>query len=117
VHELSIAQSMVQAVVEATGQRRVLGVRLEIGKLSGVEVAAIRFCFDVVAEGTPVQGAELTIEEPPGHGRCRACGAAFPVTTPLPRCACGGLEVELESGKQIRVRDVEVQRDVRDVRV
>lgn len=117
MHELSIAQSMVQAVRDFTGGAKVVAVRLEIGRLSGVEVDSIRFCFDVVIRGTPLEGARLHVDEVPGHGRCRACGSEFEVTIPLPACACGSVDVETTSGDQVRIRDVEVVRHVRDVRV
>lgn len=117
MHELSIAQSMVEAVLEQTSSDRVLAVHLEIGKLSGVEVDSIRFCFDVVTRGTRLEGARLSIDQPAGHGRCRDCGARFDVASLLSGCPCGSLDVELSSGDQVRIRHVEVRRDVRDLRV
>ena len=48
-------------------------VRLEIGRLSGVVPDAVRFCFDLVAAGTTLEGAVLEIDEP--GGRVRAGGA------------------------------------------
>ncbi|PRX51006.1 hydrogenase nickel incorporation protein HypA/HybF [Prauserella shujinwangii] len=117
MHELSIAQSIVSGITEQVGDRNVLRVGLEIGRLSGVEVDAIRFCFDVVAAGTPVEGAELVIDEPPGRARCRGCGAESALADLLGGCACGGLDLEVLSGEQLRIREVRVQRDVRDVRV
>ncbi|NIJ13803.1 hydrogenase nickel incorporation protein HypA/HybF [Saccharomonospora amisosensis] len=117
MHELSIAKSMVDAVLEQTAPDRVVAVHLELGKLSGVEVDAIDFCFDVVTRGTRLEGARLSIEQPAGQGRCRRCGAEFAVTSLLSECACGSLDIELSSGDQVRIRHVEVKRDVRDLRV
>jgi hydrogenase nickel incorporation protein HypA/HybF len=42
-------------------------VRLEIGRLSSVMPEAIRFCFDVCARGTALEGAELEIVELAGE--------------------------------------------------
>lgn len=117
MHELAITQCVVEAVVERVGPDRVTMVRLEIGALSGVEVDAVRFCFDVVARGTSVEGARLEIDEPAGEGHCRRCAARFPVTDPLAVCDCGSVDVRISSGDQLRVREVEVARDVRDVRL
>ena len=66
MHELAVTQSVVDAVMERTGEQRVLEVRLRVGRLSGVLPDALRFCFDLVTDGTPLQGAVLDIEEPPG---------------------------------------------------
>ncbi|EIE97797.1 hydrogenase maturation nickel metallochaperone HypA/HybF [Saccharomonospora glauca] len=117
MHELSIAQSVVDAVVEHTGGARVLSVRLEIGALSGVEADAMRFCFDAVTRGTPVEGAELVVETVPGLGRCTLCGTDVPLSSFLDTCPCGSVDVDVRSGQQLRIRDVEVARDVRDMRV
>lgn len=43
MHELSITQSLVDAVLERTGERPVIGVNLRIGPLSGVLPDALRF--------------------------------------------------------------------------
>jgi hydrogenase nickel incorporation protein HypA/HybF len=108
VHELAITQSVVDTIVERLGNARVIAVHLEIGRLSGVLPDALRFCFDLVAEGTPVEGARLRISEPPGDARCRACGAAFPVDDLVLLCQCGSADVELRSGQELRISAVEV---------
>ncbi len=61
MHELGITRNIVAIVAEAAKGRPVRRVTLEIGKLSGVMSEAIAFCFDVVAQGTPLEGAALEI--------------------------------------------------------
>jgi len=61
MHELGITRNIVAIVGEAAKGRRVVRVTLEVGALSGVMTDAIAFCFDVVAKGTPVEGAVLDI--------------------------------------------------------
>ncbi|GAA5113733.1 hydrogenase maturation nickel metallochaperone HypA [Haloechinothrix salitolerans] len=117
MHELALAQAVVETITERTGDDQVVLVRLEIGKLSGVEVDAIRFCFDVVTAGTTVEGADLEIDEPSGQARCRSCGAACELSDLWGRCECGGIDLEVTSGDQLRIQEVRVTTDVRDVRV
>ena len=64
MHELAITQSVVDTIAERTSGARVTIVRLDIGKLSGVVPDAVAFCFDLVANGTPLDGAKLEIFEP-----------------------------------------------------
>jgi hydrogenase nickel incorporation protein HypA/HybF len=71
VHELAICQSVVEAVLERTGAARVTVLRLDVGRLSGIVPDALRFSFELVTEGTPLEGAALVIEEPPGRVHCR----------------------------------------------
>jgi hydrogenase nickel incorporation protein HypA/HybF len=66
MHELSVAQAVVDEITAKLGDAEVTMVRLAIGRRSGVVVDAIRFCFDLVTEGTPLEGAALEVEEPQG---------------------------------------------------
>jgi hypothetical protein len=43
VHELAVTQSVVDAVSERVGTRRVVSVRVEVGTLSGLVADAMRF--------------------------------------------------------------------------
>jgi hydrogenase nickel incorporation protein HypA/HybF len=61
VHELSITRNVVAIVSERAAGQRVTRVRLEIGRLSAVVPESIRFCFDICAQGTVLEGAELEI--------------------------------------------------------
>lgn len=66
MHELSITRNIVAVVSEAAEGKRVVRVVLEVGKQAGVMPDAIRFCFEVVSDGTAVQGAALSIIEVDG---------------------------------------------------
>jgi hydrogenase nickel incorporation protein HypA/HybF len=112
MHELAITQSIVEMIVERTDGASVTAVHLRIGKVSGVVPDALRFCFDLVADGTPVQGARLEIDEPPGRARCRACGATFSVDDLVVLCACGSADVEVLGGDELLVSAVELAEGV-----
>ena len=73
MHELSIASGIVEICAERAGDARVTRVRLEIGQLSAVMPDAVRFCFDVCARNTVLEGAALEIVETPGRAVCRDC--------------------------------------------
>jgi hydrogenase nickel incorporation protein HypA/HybF len=108
MHELSITQSVVDAVVERLPDTRIAGVRLEIGKLSGIVADSVRFCFELVVAGTALEGARLDIDEPGGRGRCVDCGTEFEVADQFLLCPCGSANVEVLAGQQLRIRSVEV---------
>ncbi|WP_017611783.1 hydrogenase maturation nickel metallochaperone HypA/HybF [Nocardiopsis salina] len=108
MHELAITESIVAGVAERTGPARVRSLQLEIGLLSGVVPDAVRFCFDLAAEGTTLAGARLDIDEPEGQGKCLTCEEVFTVRTWAVICPCGSSDVDLLSGTQLRVRSVEV---------
>ncbi|GAA5195531.1 hydrogenase maturation nickel metallochaperone HypA [Rugosimonospora acidiphila] len=108
MHELAIAESIVETVGGRCGDARVTRVLLSVGKLSGVVPDAIRFCFDLAAAGTPVAGARLDIEEPDGWARCRSCGGEFGVDDLILLCPCGSADVEVRGGESLTIRSVEV---------
>jgi hydrogenase nickel incorporation protein HypA/HybF len=110
VHELAIAESVVEAITARTSQRRVHAVRLEVGQLSGVSAAALRFCFELATVDTPVDGALLEIEECAGRACCATCGEEFVLSDPILLCGCGSSDVRVLAGEELRILSVEVAR-------
>lgn len=79
MHELSIALDLIDlasAEAERLGPIRVVAVHVRAGPLSGVVHDALRFSFDVAAEGTIIEGARLEIEPGDLVAWCAACGEA-----------------------------------------
>jgi hydrogenase nickel incorporation protein HypA/HybF len=112
MHELALTQTVVETIMERTGDAEVRGVRLAVGRLSGVVAESVRFCFDLVTAGTPLAGAVLTIDEPAGQARCRRCGAEFDVDDPLVLCGCGCADVAVAGGDDLRIASVTLVREV-----
>jgi hydrogenase nickel incorporation protein HypA/HybF len=108
MHELGLTQEILEIVTQRAQERKVRRVVLEIGKLSCVLPEAIRFCFDLCAEGTIAEGAELEIIQPPGRGRCRQCGAEFALHAVLAHCVCGSGDVEWLAGEELRIKTMEI---------
>src|SRR5262249_29246199 len=108
MHELGIAQEIAEIVAERASGARVTRIVLEIGKLAAVLPDAVRFCFDLCIEGTPLEGADLVIIQTPGLGRCRECGAEVSLDRPFGRCGCGGTDLEWLSGEELKIKNFEV---------
>jgi hydrogenase nickel incorporation protein HypA/HybF len=112
MHEMSITLSIVEEITSKLGETRVLGVRLEIGRLSGVVVDSIRFCFDLATEGTTLAGARLVVDEPSGHAHCRSCDTEFAVDDYIVLCpACESSTVDVFAGRELRIVSVEVSKE------
>ena len=108
MHELAITQSVVDAVLDRTGDRPVTTVRVKVGRLAGVVPEAMRFCFELVTVGTTLEGARLEIEQPPGRAHCRTCGDDFGLTDLILLCPCGSADVEVTTGRELHLSSVEV---------
>lgn len=108
MHELGIAQEVVAVVAARSRGARVKRVVLEIGVLAAVLPDAVRFCFDLAAEGTVLEGAALEIVETPGRARCRGCGETVVLQKAFGRCGCGGTDLDWMAGEELRIREMEV---------
>lgn len=110
MHELSLTQSVVEICEQNAGGRRVLSVTLEVGELSGIVPDSVEFCFEACTRGTLLEGAKLNITRIPPKGLCRECGVEFPVSAYYDSCpSCGGFTVELLTGEEMRVKELEVE--------
>jgi len=108
MHELGLAEILVERACEEAAPRRVRRIVVEVGMLAAILPDALRFCFDVVTAGTRAEGATLEIHETPGEGRCRACSATVVLTRPFGRCVCGCSDLEWLRGDELRILAVEI---------
>jgi hydrogenase nickel incorporation protein HypA/HybF len=110
MHELAIAESVVDIAVRHAAGQKVVKVELEVGHLRQVVPAALEFAFELVAKGTPVDGAELCMRDVPAAGVCRTCGAETTLPGfPLACESCGGFDVDVTHGEELRVESLELE--------
>lgn len=109
MHEFAITQNIVAIATSHAQGMPVLRVTLEIGKLSAIMPEAIQFCFDVCAQGTPVEGATLTIVEIPGRAQCNDCGGEMATDQPFGICGhCGSPHLTIIAGEELKIKELEV---------
>ncbi|WP_324105560.1 hydrogenase maturation nickel metallochaperone HypA [Noviherbaspirillum sp.] len=113
MHEMSLAEGVLQVIEDSArvnGFTRVKTVWLEIGALAGVEVEAMRFCFDTVIKDTLADGTQLEIIETEGQGWCMSCNKTVPISQRYDPCPdCGGYQVQATGGMELKVRELEVE--------
>ncbi|WP_335932712.1 hydrogenase maturation nickel metallochaperone HypA/HybF [Streptomyces sp. PTD5-9] len=108
MHELSITQSMVDAVCERAAGRPVRAVRIRVGRLTAVVPDSMRFCFDLTTSGTVAEGAVLEIDHVPGRAHCRACEKDFSLDDLVLLCPCGSSDVDVVSGRELQIVSMRV---------
>jgi hydrogenase nickel incorporation protein HypA/HybF len=112
MHELSIAAAVLEVVERHAGRRPVSRVDLRIGHLRQVVPHALEFAWQLVAEGTVADGAELVMEEVPATVRCGRCGTGSTLTAFPARCAaCGSLDADVTGGDELLVDALELQEE------
>ncbi len=105
---MAITSSVVDTVCECAAGRRVHSVTVEVGALCAVVPEAMQFCFELIAEGTIAEGARLDIRIVPGTATCAACGHRFELADLILLCPCGSSDIEVESGRELRIHSMEV---------
>jgi hydrogenase nickel incorporation protein HypA/HybF len=112
MHEMALTESIVQAIEEGAGRHgysHVTGVWIEVGALAGVEVEALRFCFDAVSRGTIAAEARFEIVVTEGRAWCLPCGKAVPIAQKFDACpVCGGHQLQITAGEALRIKELEV---------
>lgn len=110
MHELAIAGHVIDIAARHADGRKVTKVCLKVGHLRQVVPSALSFSFELVSQGTTVEGAELEMEEIPVTGLCRGCGAeSHPGAFPLQCGTCGAFDLEITQGEELYVESLEME--------
>ena len=115
MHEMSIASEILNIVdrtVQANGATEVTDIFIEVGALAGVMIPALEFGLEVIKANTCAHNAAIHIEEIPGQGKCLQCEQTFPMDFPITSCPeCEQSYLCMVAGDQLRVREIEVEKD------
>jgi len=113
MHELGIAQSIVENVcneMHERGIQSISAVGVRVGVMCGVMNDALKFGYQAVANGTALEGSRLTITEDPLHARCHVCGSEFSTSKWVFACdRCGSGEIRVEGGDCLKIAWLETE--------
>ena len=91
------------------GATRVSRIVLRIGRLSSVDLDALRFAFDALAPGTPAADAILEIESVPARAHCAHCDTDFAADAGFilscPRCRA--FSSDIRTGRELDIARLE----------
>ncbi len=116
MHELAVTQGILSVALEAAnraGARRIDAIDLVIGDLTSIVDDSVQFYFDILARGTPAEGAALRFRRVPAEGHCFACRAQFTVGAALAAAcpACGSGQLLVTGGREFYVESIEVDNE------
>jgi len=118
MHEFSVTSWIVEALLDLAkeqGASRVVEVHLRIGSLRALSIDQVKFCYEILAKGTVLQGSRLLTEEVPGKLRCTACNYqgefnshddAFHFGIPPLACPDCGEALSIEGGDECVIAKV-----------
>ncbi len=116
MHEMGIALQIIEIATASippdAGDVRVEKVNLKIGKLAAVVSDSLRFCFEIAVKDTPLDGAELHIEELPVVARCKDCDTQWTINGPVFTCEnCSSGSLEILSGRELDIESIEISQE------
>ncbi len=113
MHEMSIAQSLVEIIKEemAKHDAKVLrSVHLQIGQLTAIVPESLSFCFEIMTSGTELEGAKLVMEVIPLMGYCQSCHKEFEIVDYAFACPyCQATDIKTISGEELSIVEMEVE--------
>jgi hydrogenase nickel incorporation protein HypA/HybF len=124
MHELSLAQSIVDTVLEVAekhGAKRVLSARLQVGEVALVNVDQLLWYIDLLVKDTLAEGMSVDVTRVPVEIHCFSCGykgsvqyrevdPAWHVAVPLFQCVqCHATQTVIISGRELSIKEINVQ--------
>jgi hydrogenase nickel incorporation protein HypA/HybF len=113
MHELAIAQALVEEVQRLAEQQRaeaVLAVAVSVGALSGVDREALAFAFPLAALDTALEHTRLDLEEAPALGTCEDCGQEYTLDLADVRCTrCRSGRMRIVAGRDVLICSVQLR--------
>ncbi len=126
MHEFSTAVGIVETITKVAKENnatRIKKVELVVGEFSMLNNEQLKFAFEIAAEGTLAEKAELIIEGQKGEINCKDCGFKGPVETQkkdvdhfvvdlmnifeCPKCKSNNTKIS--GGRDIYVKNIEVE--------
>jgi hydrogenase nickel incorporation protein HypA/HybF len=113
MHELSIAQSIVEIIqqhVPESEWEHVTAVRLKIGAVAGVVPESLEFSFQAIIAESLLSHARLEIEFVPFRVHCNACNTIEENEVGFALCInCGSTDTKILSGLELNISEIEVE--------
>ena len=119
MHEASLAQGLLELVLNTledfknknpeSAKLKLKEIVCGAGLFAGFEDSTLRSCFEMFAEDTPCEGANLKIDIIPLDCVCRECGKEFQLIKKPYRCpSCGSDELDFSGGSGLTLMAINV---------
>ncbi len=121
MHEYSVVTELISALLPQLEDHagRVSAVVLVKGELRILSDTALRNAFELLSQGTRLEGSELVIEPVEVSVHCRSCDyvgppehvreESFHFAIPILSCPTCGAEVDTEAGRELYVDRVTME--------
>ena len=113
MHEYSLAKQIARIVANTATENnavKVNSVNLVVGESSGIIPGSVQLYFDMIAKGTPAEGAKLCVKIVQTQMRCPECGKNFIRPRFSFECPdCGALGNPTDIGNLFYVESIKIE--------
>jgi hydrogenase nickel incorporation protein HypA/HybF len=113
MHELSIVASLFEIMEEKArekGSKKIVSVKLQVGKLSGVVPEFLTAAFDMYKKDTIAHDAQLEIKDVPLAVQCNSCGKTMTKDDFVFICPnCGSQDLTTLTGTELVIEKMELE--------
>ena len=113
MHESSVTEAILKLAIDkgaSLGAKKVTGISLVVGDLTGYVGDSIQFYFDRYSVGTIAEGAHIAVTRIEPKMRCITCGELFTRARFSFSCpTCGGDGVATTIGTEFFIETIEIE--------
>ncbi len=111
MHELSLIENIIDIILEEMPKHnltRIESISLKVGQMRQVVPEALLFGFECLSKDTPLEGAELIMENIAIKGRCDHCEEDIILENWFDPCpGCGAMHLPIVAGKELEIVEFE----------
>lgn len=112
MHELSVADSIVDIIKQNVSKEQLSSVRsvfLKVGTFSGIVSDSLEFAYQAITASTDLERSALVIERIPFVVRCKTCNEDSEGEEGISICSlCGSIDTTIISGKELQIKEIEL---------
>lgn len=113
MHELSVAQGILEIIYDHVPKERLSDVRsvvTKIGAFSGVVADSLEFSYQAITAETELQKSFLVFEQIPFVIVCGDCTKESENSEGIAQCFfCGSVHTKIRSGTELQVKEIELE--------
>ena len=113
MHELPVTQSLLEIAIrhaQSSNAKRIISLNIVVGQLATIVDDSVQFYWDLIAEDTIAQGAQLNFCRIPIELLCQDCNRRYTPGAEDFSCPdCLGTNVQIVAGKEFYLESIEVE--------